>query len=62
MCDMLHEICDMSSILWCIIGDFNDLLTQQDKHVIHPHPNWLCVGFRQVVSDCSLTDIPIEGH
>ncbi|GAU33827.1 hypothetical protein TSUD_221650 [Trifolium subterraneum] len=29
---------------------------------IHPHPNGLCMGFRQTVSDCGLTDIPIEGH
>ncbi|KAK2373901.1 hypothetical protein QL285_074903 [Trifolium repens] len=52
----------MSSIPWCIIGDFNDLLSQADKKGIHPHPNWLCVGFRQAVSDCDLSDIPIEGH
>ncbi|GAU37344.1 hypothetical protein TSUD_395250 [Trifolium subterraneum] len=47
---------------WCIIGDFNDLLSQADKKGIHPHPNGLCMGFRQAVSDCDLTDIPIEGH
>ena len=60
--DMIREIRDMSNIPWCIIDDFNDLLTQQDKQGIHPHPNWLCVGFRQAVSDCNLTNIPIEGH
>ncbi|GAU45528.1 hypothetical protein TSUD_400750 [Trifolium subterraneum] len=52
----------MSSIPWCIIGDFNDLLSQADKQGIHPHPNGLYMGFRQAVSDCDLTDIPIEGH
>ncbi|GAU28887.1 hypothetical protein TSUD_293390 [Trifolium subterraneum] len=53
---------NMSSIPWCIIGDFNDLLSQADKKGIHPHPNGLCMGFRQAVRDCDLTDIPIEGH
>ncbi|GAU51605.1 hypothetical protein TSUD_414370 [Trifolium subterraneum] len=53
---------NMSSIPWCIIGDFNDLLSQANKKGIHPHPNGLCMGFRQAVSDCVLTDIPIEGH
>ncbi|GAU38028.1 hypothetical protein TSUD_395880 [Trifolium subterraneum] len=41
----------------------NDRVTRQvDKKGIHPHPNGLCMGFRQAVSDCDLTDIPIEGH
>jgi hypothetical protein len=60
--DLLRELGNMSSITWCIIGDFNDLLSQADKKGIHPHPNWLCVGFRQAVSDCDLSDIRIEGH
>ncbi|XP_058741383.1 uncharacterized protein LOC131613755 [Vicia villosa] len=60
--DMLREISSMSSLPWCIIGDFNDMLSQQDKHGIHPHPNWLCNGFRDTVSDYNLVDIPLEGH
>jgi hypothetical protein len=52
----------MSDLPWCIIGDFNDLLTQGDKRGIHPHPNWLCNGFRSAVSDCDLTDIHLEGY
>ncbi|GAU10532.1 hypothetical protein TSUD_422890, partial [Trifolium subterraneum] len=60
--DLLRALGNMSSIPWCIIGDFNDLLSQADKKGIHPHPNGLCMGFRQEVSDCDLTDIPIEGH
>ncbi|GAU30401.1 hypothetical protein TSUD_364470 [Trifolium subterraneum] len=60
--DFLRSLGNMSSIPWCIIGDFNDLLSRSDKKGIHPHPNGLCMGFRQAVSDCDLTDIPIEGH
>ncbi|XP_058784872.1 uncharacterized protein LOC131659735 [Vicia villosa] len=52
----------MSNLPWCVIGDFNDLLSQQDKNGIHPHPNWLCSGFRQTVSDCNLSDISLEGY
>lgn len=29
---------------------------------IHQYPNWLCTSFREVVSDCNLKDIPLEGH
>lgn len=51
----------MSALPWCIIGDFNDLLSQKDKQVIYPHPIWLCAGFQNVVGDCDLTDIILEG-
>ncbi|MCI37056.1 endonuclease/exonuclease/phosphatase family protein, partial [Trifolium medium] len=42
--------------------DFNDLLAQEDKKGNHPHPNWLCNGFRSAVCDCDLTDIHLEGE
>jgi endonuclease/exonuclease/phosphatase family metal-dependent hydrolase len=60
--DLLRELRDMSDLPWCIIGDFNDLLSQEDKKGTHPHPNWLCNGFRNAVSDCDLTDIHLEGY
>lgn len=50
-----HVICyeslsDMSSLHWCVIGDFNDRPYQEDKkkkNGVHPHPNWLFIRFRQ---------------
>jgi hypothetical protein len=27
-----------------------------------PHPNWLCTGFRNAVTDCDLIDIHLEGY
>ncbi|XP_058724489.1 uncharacterized protein LOC131595962 [Vicia villosa] len=60
--DMIRDLRQMSSTPWCIIGDFNDLLSQDDKRGIHPHPNWLCLGFRKAISDCDLVDIPLEGY
>ncbi|KAK2377607.1 hypothetical protein QL285_078261 [Trifolium repens] len=60
--DMLRDLRNMSPLPWCIIGDFNDLLSQEDKLGNHPHPNWLCSGFRSAVNDCDLTDIQLEGH
>ncbi|XP_058758626.1 uncharacterized protein LOC131631872 [Vicia villosa] len=60
--DMLRDIWSMSDSPWCIIDDFNDLLSQEDKRGIHSHPNWLCTGFRQVVNDCDLIDIALEGY
>jgi len=60
--DLLRELRDMSSLPWCIIRDFNDLLSQQDKDGIHPHPNWLCTGFCEAVDDYALSDIKLRGH
>jgi hypothetical protein len=60
--DLLRELRDMSSLPWCVIGDFNDLLAQEDKKGLLPHPNWLCTGFRNAVNDCDLTDIHLDGY
>ncbi|GAU14634.1 hypothetical protein TSUD_96980 [Trifolium subterraneum] len=60
--DLLRELRDMSTLPWCVIGDFNDLLSQEDKRELLPHPNWLCSGFRSAVNDCDLTDIHLEGY
>ncbi|MCH93186.1 endonuclease/exonuclease/phosphatase family protein, partial [Trifolium medium] len=60
--ELLRELRDMSDLPWCVIGDFNDLLAQEDKKGQHPHPNWLCNGFRSAVCDCDLTDIHLEGY
>ncbi|XP_058755632.1 uncharacterized protein LOC131628842 [Vicia villosa] len=59
---MIRELHGMSQLPWCILGDFNDLLSQNDKQGLHPHPSWMCTGFQEVVGDCDLTDIPLEGH
>lgn len=42
--ELLKEISRMSNIPWCIIEDFNDLLTQNDKVGIHP----IQIGFVSV--------------
>jgi hypothetical protein len=52
----------MSDLPWCIVGDFNDLLAHGDKRGAHPHPNWLCNGFRNAVCDCDLSDIYLEDY
>ncbi|KEH38229.1 hypothetical protein MTR_2g064335 [Medicago truncatula] len=59
--DLLRELRDISSLSWCIIGDFNDLLSQQHKAGIHHHPNWLCISFREAIDDCALSDIKSPG-
>lgn len=45
-----------------IIGDFNDLLSTTDKLGGAEHPSWCLRGFRDVVTDCSLHDLPLIGY
>ncbi|KAK2445306.1 hypothetical protein QL285_016251 [Trifolium repens] len=44
------------------MGDFNDMLSAEDKRGVSLRPNWMIRGFRQVVQDCMLIDLPMEGH
>lgn len=55
---MIINLASMSSIPWCIIGDFNDLLMAEDKKGRVEHPPWLISGFRETVRECNLTDLP----
>jgi len=52
----------MSTDPWCIIDDFNDLLTSDDKRGGSERPTWLYNGFRSAVNDCNLHDLPLGGY
>ena len=47
---------------WCCLGDFNDMLSLDDKKEGVPQPEWLLRGFRQCIEDCNLVDIPLAGY
>ncbi|MCH85516.1 endonuclease/exonuclease/phosphatase family protein [Trifolium medium] len=60
--NILRMLSQQSHLPWCIIGDFNDILTTEDKRGHAPHPRWLLNGFRQAISDCDFIDTSIQGH
>ncbi|RZC16459.1 hypothetical protein D0Y65_009648 [Glycine soja] len=45
-----------------MIGHFSDMLTIEDKYRGQKQPQWLISGFREVVKDCKLVDLPLEGY
>lgn len=45
----------------CIIGDFNDMLTADEKKGGKNHPRCLLNGFSEVISDCNLIDLGYIG-
>lgn len=60
--EMLRNLATLSNLPWCIIRDFDDLLSVEDKCGRVEHPPWLLSGFREAVIDCNLTDICLEGY
>ena len=50
--DFIRRLSSISSLPWCIWGDFNDLLYVSDKEGNIPHPPGLLEGFRGAIEDC----------
>ncbi|KHN04105.1 hypothetical protein glysoja_036641, partial [Glycine soja] len=47
---------------WCIVSDFNNLFSKEDKCGRVKHPPWLFQGFREAIFVCDLQDIPLQGY
>ncbi|GLT27731.1 hypothetical protein SLA2020_027080 [Shorea laevis] len=54
---LLRELAAQSSLPWLIGGDFNDLLSPEEKMGGAPQPNWMLQGFQEAVEDCGLTEL-----
>lgn len=60
--NILRTLATDISLPWCVIGDFNDLLSNEEKRGRCDHPLWKIRGFREAVTDCQLTNLVLEGH
>lgn len=59
---MLRTLSRDNDLTWCIVGDFNDILSNDDKRGRAEHPPWLIRGFQEAVQDSQVHDIPMEGY
>jgi hypothetical protein len=60
--DLLRTLAQDNSLPWCIMGDFNDLLSNEEKRSSVEHPSWRIRGFRDAVQESNLVDIPLIGY
>ncbi|XP_060961729.1 uncharacterized protein LOC133031950 [Cannabis sativa] len=60
--EQLRTLAHGNTLPWCVIGDMNNVLSQEDKRGGHPYPNWLIDGFRDILQECGLIDLDIVGH
>lgn len=59
--DFLRLLATKSPLPWCIFGDFNDLLSNDDKKGKHLHPQNLLSGFKKAIDDCNLIEVDLSG-
>lgn len=60
--NMLRDLAGRSSLPWCIIGDFNDLMSANEKRGGRNHPRTLMQGFSDAILDSGLLDLGFEGE
>lgn len=60
--DILRYLSLQSTLPWCIIGDFNDLMFKDEKGGGREHPGNLLQGFTNVIDECGLQDLRFGGE
>lgn len=60
--NFLRQLANSSNLPWCILGDFNDILSPNEKKGRNERANWLINGFRNAVTDAGLSDVYTEGY
>lgn len=59
---LIRMLSSYNTLPWCLIGDMNNVLSQDDKQGGRPYPQQLIQGFRDVIEDCNLTDMDLIGY
>lgn len=60
--DLLRHLARDLNLSWCVIGDLNNVISQNDKRGGASYPRWLIEDFNEALSDMGLTDMNIVGH
>ncbi|KAL0303027.1 UNVERIFIED_CONTAM: hypothetical protein Sradi_6170800 [Sesamum radiatum] len=60
--DLLRKLSKKSIRPWLCAGDFNEILSQNEKFGQLARPQWQIDAFRRCLEDCQLTDMGAEGE
>ncbi|KAK1373387.1 hypothetical protein POM88_029580 [Heracleum sosnowskyi] len=60
--DLLRYLTRDSNLSWCVIGDMNNIVSQQDKRGVAQYLRWLIDGFNDTLVDTGLIDMEIVDH
>lgn len=60
--NLIIDLASRSDLPWLLMGDFNDILHQEEKRGTHLHPESLIRGFRRAVESSGLSDFPFQGY
>ncbi|MCH81372.1 endonuclease/exonuclease/phosphatase family protein, partial [Trifolium medium] len=60
--NLLKTLSRRSNLPWCVIGDFNDILSSDEKKGRTDRANWLIRGFREAVLDAGLVDLVMHDY
>ena len=55
---LLHQ---QVTLPWICIGDFNEILSVNEKQGVEPRSEWQMANFREVLDDCKLRDMGFKG-
>lgn len=60
--NLIKHLARDNNLPWCLIGDMNNVLSQADKRGGRRYPGWLIQGFQEVLDECELFDMDMQGH
>ncbi|KAL0355322.1 UNVERIFIED_CONTAM: putative mitochondrial protein [Sesamum radiatum] len=58
---LLRRLNRQSQRPWLCMGDFNEILSQQEKQGNYPRAPWQIAAFRECLADCNLNDLGCRG-
>lgn len=60
--DLLRNLARDSNLPWCVIGDMNNIVSQEEKRGGAAYPQRLIDGFNKALEDAELKDLDLYGH
>uniref|UniRef100_A0A803QIZ5 DUF4283 domain-containing protein n=1 Tax=Cannabis sativa TaxID=3483 RepID=A0A803QIZ5_CANSA len=59
---LIRTLYSESQLPWCVIGDLNNISSNDDKRGGRPYPSSLIQGSQDVLHDCHLHDLELRGY